>query len=223
MWAVRRCSFCTGAAALVCVVLTLAQQPSLESRSVPSFGTTVVASLGLRGEVYLLPVGTNALPRFRHRQPVGTIYTTSLNIPPRDFREGFPGLTDRIEWFAIDYTGRFWIEQAGRYRFALYSDDGSKLYLDHRLILDNDGVHPPSGCRATVEFTRGAHTIRVSYFQGPRYQVALILTVAKPGEPWRIFDTRDFLPPADAAGATNSGESSKKPVRKIEGGSCRAP
>lgn len=172
----------------------------------------------------MLPVGTDALPRFTHRQPVGTLYTTSLNIQPRDFREGFPGIIDRVEWFAIDYTGRFWIERRDRYQFALYSDDGSKLYLDHRLILNNDGVHPPSGCHATVELRRGVHTIRVSYFQGPRYQVALVLAVAKLGAPWHIFDTRDFLLPTDAAGeANNSGKSSKKLVRKIEGGNCWAP
>jgi hypothetical protein len=216
------CLLCKGVAGLICVFVVFAQQPSpKEDGSIPSFGTTVVASSGLRGDIYLLPAGTDALPRFTHRQPVGTLYTTNLNIPPRDFREGFPGITDRVEWFAIDYTGRFWIEHPGRYRFALYSDDGSKLYLDRRLILDNDGVHLPSGCSATVELTSGIHTIRVSYFQGPRYHVALILAVARPGESWRIFDTRNFLPPVDMEQeATHSKESAKKPVRRIEGGSC---
>jgi hypothetical protein len=210
-------------AALAGVFLARAQAPSPESRSIPRFGTTVRASSGLRGEVYLLPVGTDSLPRFRHQQPVSTIYTTKLNVPPHDFREGFPGLTDRIEWFAIDYTGRFWIEHRGRYRFALSSDDGSKLYLDRHLMIDNDGLHPPSGCIALVELERGVHTIRVSYFQGPRYQVALILAVAKLGESWRVFDTRDFTPPTDLAGEeTHAGEHTRKPVRKVEGGSCWA-
>src|SRR4051812_38679826 len=36
---------------LACVFLTLAQVPSSENHSVPSFGTTVVASSGLRGEI----------------------------------------------------------------------------------------------------------------------------------------------------------------------------
>ena len=221
MWASRR-FLRAGIAALACIWLALAQAPSPENRPVPSFGTTVVASSGLQGKVYLLPVGTDALPRFFHRQPVGTLYTTSLNIPPRDFREGFPGITDRIEWFAIDYTGRFWIERSGQYQFALRSDDGSKLYLDHQLIIDNDGVHSLSGCSATVEFTRGLHAIRVSYFQGPRYQVALILEVAKGGETWRIFDTRDFTPPAESLEeANNSGEPVKKQVRQIQRGRCR--
>jgi len=37
----------------------------------------------------------------------------------------------------------------------------------------------------------------VSYFQGPRDQVALVLRVARPGEEWRIFSTDEFKPPSD--------------------------
>ncbi len=82
---------------------------------------------------------------------MGTIYTTSLNVPPQDFEQGFPGVTNRFEWFAIDYSGRFWIENPGLYRFELTSDDGSKLYVDDRPVVDDDGAHPPQnrlGCRS---------------------------------------------------------------------------
>ena len=41
----------------------------------------------------------------------------------------------------------------------------------------------------------GVHRIRVSYFQGPREQVALVLKVAPPGEEFRIFSTDEFRPP----------------------------
>jgi hypothetical protein len=37
----------------------------------------------------------------------------------------------------------------------------------------------------------------VSYFQGPREEVALVLPVATPGEEWRIFSTDEFKPPPD--------------------------
>jgi hypothetical protein len=46
---------------------------------------------------------------------------------------------------------------------------------------------------------RGVHRIRVAYFQGPRFEVALILKIARPGEILRVFNTDDFKPPADAA------------------------
>jgi hypothetical protein len=53
------------------------------------------------------------LPKFERVQPIGKIYTTRLNVPSRDFREGFPGVTGRFEWFAIDYSARFWIGKTG--------------------------------------------------------------------------------------------------------------
>jgi hypothetical protein len=81
------------------------------------------------------------LPRFEQGKPVGSVYTNVLQVPARDFHEGFPGVTDRIEWFVIDYNGRFWIQQAGYYHFSLTSDDGSKLYIDGKLVINNDGLH----------------------------------------------------------------------------------
>ena len=71
------------------------------------FGTTVVIPSGLRGDIYYISPNSASLPKFEKLEPVGTIYTNGLNIPPREFTEGFPGVTKRVEFFAIDYTGRF--------------------------------------------------------------------------------------------------------------------
>jgi hypothetical protein len=179
-------------------VFALALAPvalAFQDDAIAKFGTTVVISSGLRGNIYNLRRNTQRLPDFRKRKPVGTIYTTSLAIPPQDFAQGFPGVTKRFEWFAIDYAGRFWIEKPGEYRFALNSDDGSKLYIDDELVIDNDGQHPPVERDGRAELHRGVHEIRISYFQGPRFHVALVLKVAGPGEPFRVFDTNEFKPP----------------------------
>jgi hypothetical protein len=162
-----------------------------------TFGTTVVIPSGLQGRVYHLKRDTKRLPDFARLKPAGTIYTSSLNVPPQDFRQGFPGVTKRFEWFAIDYTGRFWIEKPGAYDFALTSDDGAALFIDDRLVIDNDGTHAPVKVTGGVDLGHGVHRIRVSYFQGPRLQVALVLEVAPPGEPARIFSTDEFKPPPD--------------------------
>ncbi len=173
------------------------------------FGVTVVDNSGLEGKVYLIKPESQELPNFKKLKPKGSLYTSALNIPPRHFTEGFPGITDRFEWFAIDYTGRFWIEREGMYGFGLTSDDGSKLYIDDRLLIDNDGIHPAVKLARSARLTRGVHRIRVSYFQGPRDGLALVLEVAPPGERWRIFSTKEFRPAnpedwkdtdADAAG-----------------------
>jgi hypothetical protein len=121
-----------------------------------------------------------------------------LNIPSREFTEGFPGVTDRVEWFAIDYSGRFWVEKPGEYRFALTSDDGSKLYIDDQIVIDNDGLHTARRLEWKATLSRGVHRLRVSYFQGPRFQVALVLQVARPDEDWMVFDIDDFRPPAES-------------------------
>ena len=104
-------------------------------------------------------------------------------------------MTKRFEWFAIDYNGRFWIEKPGEYEFSLLSDDGSKLYIDGKEVINNDGQHPPAEETGSVDLDRGIHRIRVSYFQGPRFHVALVLKVAGPGEELRVFSTDEFKPP----------------------------
>ena len=163
----------------------------------PTFGTTVVVPFGLRGLVYFIPPGSRSLPVFSILDAVGTIYTPSLNVYPCPFNQGFPGVTNRFEWFAIDYTGRFWIDQPGPYQFALTSDDGAKLYIDGHLYIDNDGIHPPKSRMASVSLNGGIHRIRVSYFQGPPYYVALVLALAGPDGAWHAFSTDRFKPPSD--------------------------
>ena len=93
-------------------------------------------------------------------------------------------------------TGRFYIEKPGNYRFNLASDDGSKLYIDKKLVIDNDGVHPTLLAGAVVKLSGGVHSIRLSYFQGPRYALSLMLSVAGPGDrQFRPFNTDEFKPP----------------------------
>jgi hypothetical protein len=164
-----------------------------------TFGTTVVIPGGLRGSVYLIPKDTTVLPDFEGRQSerVGEVWTNELNVGPRHWHSGFPGLTERFEWFAIDYTGRFWVADPGRYVFALLSDDGSRLFLDDTPIIDNDCQHPPDVRVSAVRLEGGAHHIRVSYFQGPRDCLALVLAVCGPEHQWKIFDLTEFKPPVD--------------------------
>jgi hypothetical protein len=164
-----------------------------------TFGTTVVATTGFRGEIYFIKPGSRKLPDFSKLKPVGVIYTPYLCVPPRSFDQGFPGVTDRFEWFAIDYTARFWISEPGTYRFRLASDDGSILYIDGKKVIQNDNQHPVIEKAGSVNLKMGEHAIRVSYYQGPRFQVALVLRVSRPGDPeLRVFHTDDFKPSTDS-------------------------
>ena len=162
------------------------------------FGTTVTAnSTDFEGKIYFLDTGTQWIPNFKKMKPVGTVYTPQIYVPPQKFDEGFPGITDRFEWFGIEYTGKFWVERGGKYLFALISDDGSKLYIDGKEKIDNDGTHAAKGLAGEVKLKPGLHDIRVTYFQGPRDRLALILLVSETAklDELRVFRMQDFKRP----------------------------
>lgn len=185
------------AASLIIAETATSTLAAPQEEAVPTFGTTVVVPGGLLGVVYAISPFSKSLPYFQSLDPLGVIYASALNVTPRNFLQGFPGVTDRYEWFAIDYSGRFWIEKPGPYRFELTSDDGSKLFIDDQAVVDNDGIHSPETRTGELTLAGGIHRIRVSYFQGPRDDVALVLRVAGPGEEWRVFSTEEFKPPSD--------------------------
>ena len=85
----------------------------------------------------------------------------------------------------------------------MISDDGSILYVDGKKVVRNDGLHPTRRVDGSVKLTEGVHSLRLSYFQGPREWVALVLAIRQPGEKdWRIFNTDDFRPSAEAPGGS---------------------
>ena len=43
--------------------------------------------------------------------------------------------------FAYEFRKLINIPEKGVYRFYTYSDDGSKLFIDGKAIVDNDGSH----------------------------------------------------------------------------------
>ncbi|MGD0298198.1 MAG: PA14 domain-containing protein [Bryobacteraceae bacterium] len=187
----------SGARVWLAIALLLRPNLAHPQTEAPIFGTTVVVPSGLQGLIYFIRKGTGRLPGFSTRDAIGTIYTTSLNVPPRHFRQGFPGVTDRFEWFAIDYSGQFWIDQPGPYSFRLTSDDGAKLFVDGQLKIDNDGIHSARTRSAKMVLRGGIHRIRVCYFQGPQDYIALVLELLGPDGNWQVFSTDSFKPPSD--------------------------
>jgi hypothetical protein len=154
-------------------------RPAVASRNI--FGR--LATGALRGTVYFIPEGTASLPEdLAQFQPVATLYTNELNIPDHDFQEGFPGASERFEWFAIRYEGLFDTPVPGDYAFRIASDDGSRVWVDGQLVVDNDGAHALLSRTGNIRLARGRHAIRVDYFQGPRFRAALMLYWSPPGQ-----------------------------------------
>jgi hypothetical protein len=103
------------------------------------------------------------------------------NVPVRNFNDGFPGVPDLSEWFALHTTGKILIPTSGTYLFRLKSDDGSILTIDGNVVVNNDGQHSPRPLDGRVELSQGVHDLVLDYFQGPADQIALELFWQTPG------------------------------------------
>ena len=137
---------------------------------------------GLVGNVFQLAPNTNLLPDFSQMQALSSIVVGNLDIPNRAFDTGFPGVPDLFEWFGIQFSGRINVAADGWYDFKISSDDGSKLFIDGVMVIDNDGTHAVREKTGRVYLMAGAHDITIDYFQGPRYHIALQLFWMQPGD-----------------------------------------
>jgi cytochrome c551/c552 len=77
----------------------------------------------------------------------------------------YDGLEHREDDYAFRFRGFLEIERAGEYLFSTTSDDGSMLYVDGDLVVDNRGQHAPSRAEGRVRLEPGAHALEVTYFE----------------------------------------------------------
>ena len=66
----------------------------------------------------------------------------------------------------VEFTGTLTIEDDINVDFRLVSDDGSFLYINHQLIIDNGGFHGTQARDGEIILKAGKNAIRVVYFNG---------------------------------------------------------
>ncbi len=75
--------------------------------------------------------------------------------------------------FSVDWTGYLTVGRPGVYNFATTSDDGSRLYVDGQLVVDNGGSHSVETRSQRLQLARGPHRVRLEYVQfGGDFQMA---------------------------------------------------
>lgn len=73
----------------------------------------------------------------------------------------------RPDNFGFVFTGTLIVPQDGEYTFVLDSDDGSRLTLDGKMVIDHDGIHGEGRPKRTVvRLAKGRIPLRLDYFQG---------------------------------------------------------
>jgi mono/diheme cytochrome c family protein len=71
----------------------------------------------------------------------------------------------RKDNFALRFDGTIRIDKEGEYLFLIGSDDGSRLVIDEKEVINNDDIHPFQQKRKKIKMTTGLHTVAVEYFE----------------------------------------------------------
>jgi mono/diheme cytochrome c family protein len=99
------------------------------------------------------------------------------NATLRSFTRFKPRATGHLDHFSLDVPGRNANEYAvretatlvapadGDYTFYTTSDDGSRLYIDGRSVVNNDNDHSEATQSGQAKLKAGEHSITVTYFQ----------------------------------------------------------
>jgi hypothetical protein len=160
--------------------------PPLVSKAF-AFGSATPARF--KGLACFIPPGVLRIADVPNCAVVATFYTNTFNVPERHEPEGFPGISERATWFLIEYTGVFTVGKDGTYEFRLHSDDGSYLFIDDQMVIDNDGKHKPESRLGTITLATGEHHLKLLYAQTTD-RMALQLYVRAPGGHEVLFTPR---------------------------------
>lgn len=79
--------------------------------------------------------------------------------------EAKPSNVTQEDHYKLVISGLLKIDQSGIYRLGLRSDDGSRLYVHDKLVIDNGGNHSPLLRTNWVDLQPGYHPIRIEYYE----------------------------------------------------------
>lgn len=141
-------------------------------RAINQYGESAFDKIGPGVDYsYYEQTGMSQTPNFNTMTPVKTGRVGNFSL----------GIQLRANNFAVKYEGFITIPQTGSYTFYLKSDDGSRLYIDNNLVVNNDGLHSATDeISASVQLNAGTHAIRVAYFEATGDE-ALTVSYSGPG------------------------------------------
>jgi alpha-1,2-mannosyltransferase len=128
--------------------------------------------------------------------PLTTTRDRSLDLT-RIKRE-FPGITEN---YSLQWVGVIFIPASGKYQFTTISDDGSALYIDKQMVVDNRGFHGFQKRTGTVYLEKGFYPIQIRYMQG-RLAADLYTYWTQPGKKRELL-AHAYLFPEEPTNLTN--------------------
>ena len=137
-------------------------------------------SIGTRGEIYTIRYSKgkmNKSVKVKHTQPGlacdffdlridrtsrikgdchKTFITQNISVPPEIESPSF----------GLIFKGYINIPETGIYSFYCTSDDAGMLYIDDKLVIDNEGPHTPMEKSGQIALEKGLHPIRIDFVEG---------------------------------------------------------
>jgi len=119
----------------------------------PALNIPDVSSAGLNYFVY--EGEWSKLPDFDSLKPTASGVSKSIDI----------GSKQGSDNYGFVFDGLIMIPSDGIYSFYISSDDGSKLFIDDKILVDNDGLHGIVEKGNEIPLAKGYHAIKVLFFE----------------------------------------------------------
>ncbi|MFH1113054.1 MAG: hypothetical protein V1792_03965 [Pseudomonadota bacterium] len=132
----------------------------------PVSGPVSAASPGGKGtfsvNVYKLPDDVKALPDFSAFRPQATLVSDTIDLEPG--KTTLNGMPEDTSGMGLRFVGVFLVAGEGIFRWRLQSKDGSRMHIDDKTLIENDGIHEVSAKTGYIHLAEGVHTVIVDSF-----------------------------------------------------------
>ncbi|KAB2667169.1 MAG: tandem-95 repeat protein, partial [Verrucomicrobia bacterium] len=161
------CGPCRWPVVFLSALIALAGPPTLSAATVSG---TITATQGpVAGATVRLTRGTIAgVGQIPTDAPAAFTKTglTKVNFPTttgNSFSSVWPG--GPADLVGARFTTLFGSGAGGHYTFWTESDDGSALYVDGNLVVNNDGLHGMATASGSIDVSSGNHSVEVRFFE----------------------------------------------------------
>lgn len=119
------------------------------------YGSDSLTTSKVKYEYYEVKTPITQIPNMDSLTPIESGITETMDVN---------ALSKRRNGVAFRFTSDLNVSKPGDYLFHQYSDDGSKLFIDGKLLVDNDGKHDFEVKRGLIALGEGVHQLQIDYF-----------------------------------------------------------
>ena len=101
--------------------------------------------------------------RFTRCPDVSKLKPVARGTAPQPRLDQVPGVP--ADDYALVLEGYMEIPETGVWSVAVSSDDGSRVFIDGELVVNNDGPHPPQWASGRERWQKGLHPVRIEFFE----------------------------------------------------------